>query len=896
MRSYSCAALGALASYAETSANSAALVDPDGLTLNFAELWSQIAAVGRRLEEAGIGSEDTVAILLPLGVGHVIAVLGALNYCVCAPLQPRTRVAEVEAALGKLGASALIVSPEFEAEAQAAGSMGLTILVARNGDDPQDWQIRRADSALERRIKHSDAIFLLVTSATVARAKVVPLTPGNLEAGNIARCDSLRLTTSDRLLLMTSLSHSIGIGTTLAQFHAGGAVIVTHGFDSAAYLRWLDDLGPTWYDCAPTVHQAALAQLMRTPPRVPVSLRFVQSAGSPLPDSIREGLERLLQIPVFNDYGMTEACAIATNAFLPDGHDRNSLGRSRGMQIRIMHSSGESLQAGEEGEIVVRGPAVFRGYEHDTEANSKAFYDGWFRTGDAGRLDEDGNLFVTGRLKEMINRGGEKILPAEVENVVASHPAVLEAAAFGIPHPTLGEDVACAVVLREGSEGLVTAHELRRYAVERLPIFKAPRSIRFVDHIPRGELSKPQRWLLAEQLMAHRAEPTAPEDVTNRRLAYDVDDVFYKIHEMWARLLERNDLRFDEDFFEAGGDSLAAINMLAEVDQRFGSQTSAAAASFLDEPTLAHLTGLVGTARPARPSAGASSELQVFPVRENASQLRLFCVPADKEEGLYFRRLATRLIGQMDVSIMRPANTMHSRALYTFECAGEEMANLVRKTQPEGPYLVGGLCYGGVVAAEAARKLALDGQEVRLILFDVSMPGWPPLLSYGRTWFDRARREWRLLTAGKNSASTNDLSIAQKLAWLKGISGVFVRRVVWSAIAAARPLVVPIQRRAVMTKLLDWAQTGNLPFYRVRIIDAPILHFLSIDEAREDVCAARLGWREAARCGIEEQFVALDHSNVLHESNLPGIVHTLLEWSGARSHENADPLMALPVK
>lgn len=873
-----CAPLSAIAHYANVTPQKPALIEPNGLTLSYKELLAQIEATSRRLREAGIGPGQKVAVLLPQGVLQVLAVLGVLQEHIAIPLQARTTTSEVDSHLRRLSASALITSQEFMEETESAIQSGIAVLIADKSKSPDEWHIRVPDVARSVSVETTDAILFLITSATTGNSKAVPLTALNVDAGIRSRCDSLQLTDSDCLLLMTSMCHIIGVENALAQFLVGGTVVATTGFDPASYLSWLYNLRPTWYDCSPTVHQAALLQMKSAPLALPVSLRFVQSAGAPLPDEARQGLEQILQVPVFNDYGMTEACPIAVDAFLPGGRVLNSAGRSAGLGIGIMNSLGEIVQAGEEGEIAVRGDAVFSGYYDDPEATRTAFQDGWFRTGDLGRLDRDGNLFVTGRLKEMINRGGEKILPGEVDAVFESHPAVLEAAAFGVSHPTLGEDVACAVVLHPEWIASVTVIELRRFATERLARFKVPHKIYFVEGIPRGELGKPQRWLLAEQFKTRHIRPPAPEDVSVRRLPYDVDDVFYSLHEIWARLLERNDLGFDEDFFEAGGDSLAAINMLAEVDLRFGSHTSGAAASFLDEPTLENLTALVGMARPPRPSGSASSELQVFPIREAGTSKRMFCVPSDQEEGLYFRRLATHLYGQIDLSIVRPANTMYSRAIFTFERAGEEMAALIRQMQPDGPYLLGGYCYGGIVAFEAARRLALERQEVRLVFFDVPMPGSPGLWGFWRVWVDRARGK---LSAARNRSSLetrNEGVKTNRLQWLANVAGLFARRLAWSAVVPVRRFLVRFENVPSVGKLLHWAQRDNLPCYAPRPIDVQILHFLCSDEPRASESLARFGWRRIARRGIEEQYLPLDHSNILHESNLPAIVNTICRW------------------
>lgn len=859
------AALSAIAHYAAVSPQAPAVVEPNGTTLTYGDLAVQIEELSQLLQKASVICGARVAVLLPQGALQIVAVAGVLKRHACMPLQSRTTASEVESSLSRFSASALIVSPENDAEAEAAIKMGLTVVVARHGESPQEWRIHASGSPSSRPASHSDEILYLITSATTGHSKVVPLTAGNLNAGIESRCCSLQLKVSDRLLLMTSFCHIVGIENTFAQFAVGGAVIATEGFDPAGYLQWLENLKPTWYSCAPTVHQAALVKLKSVSLDLPDALRFVQSAGARLPDEVRQGLEQILQVPVFNDYGMTEACPIAVDAFLAGGRVANSAGRSVGLEIGIMNSSGEILQIGDEGEIVVRGRAVFLGYLDDPEANQNAFVDGWFRTGDAGHLDHDGNLFVGGRLKEMINRGGEKIAPSEVDAVLGSHPAVLEAVTFPVRHPTLGEDVACAIVLLPSDAPPVNAIELRRFAAQRLAAYKVPHRIFFVDEIPRGELGKPQRWLLTERLSQTQPGSPSPAEVTERLLTDGL--AFYKLHEIWSRILDRVDLGFEEDFFAAGGDSLAAINMLAEVDERFGSQTSASAARFLDDPTLENLTGLVRDLPLPRPSQSAANDIRVFPVRGTGSSKRLFCVPPDQEEGLLFYRLAKYLYGKMDLAIVRPANTYYSHALFSLEKSGKETASAIRQSQPEGPYFIGGYCYGGVVAIEAARQLVLQGQDVRLILFDVPMPGSPSLLRGWKTWAERAWGQWLSLWNSDHPGITRSLRLFSHVA-------------VWYAVVPFRRLLVPIERFSAVQRIIQWAQFDNYPLFEARPIDAPILHFLAMDEPHMMQRVSRFGWRAVARRGIEERWVPLDHANILHESNLPEIVDALREWCG----------------
>lgn len=262
-------------------------------------------------------------------------------------------------------------------------------------------------------------------------------------------------------------------------------------------------------------------------------------------------------------------------------------------------------------------------------------------------------------------------------------------------------------------------------------------------------------------------------------------------------------------------------------------------------------------------------------MRESGANTRIFCVPADQEEGLYFRRLATHLYGQMDLFILRPENTMYSRELFSIERAGEEMAALIRGAQPDGPYLLGGYCYGGIVASEASRQLAVQGHDVRLILFDVPMPGAPSLWIYGRLWVARG---WRKLREQRALNSPEAIPVANstgRFESLVNISNSIARRFAWSAVVPIRTLLLRFENRPFIKRFLFWAQFENFPSYLPRPFDVRILHFLSSDEPRPVEAMARYGWRKIARRGIEEQFLPLDHSNILHESNLPAIASTI---------------------
>ena len=320
---------------------------------------------------------------------------------------------------------------------------------------------------------------MLHTSGTTSRPKIVPLRQRNLAASAQNIAASLHLTAADRSLTVMPLFHIHGImAGLLAPLSAGGGVVATPGFDAFKFHRWLDDLRPTYYTAVPTMHQMVLARSPEA--RRATSLRFVRSSSASLPGPVLDGLTELFAVPVVEAYGMTEASHQMTCNPLPPGTaKRGSVGIATGIEVAILDAEHRVLPPGDRGEVAIRGATVVDGYENNPAANEAAFTAGWFRTGDEGVLDDEGYLFLTGRLKEQINRGGEKISPLEIDEVLLRHPAIAEAVTFAIPHDKLGEEVGAAVVLIEGH--LATEAELRDFLRGQLAPFKVPEA----DH-PRG--------------------------------------------------------------------------------------------------------------------------------------------------------------------------------------------------------------------------------------------------------------------------------------------------------------------------------------------------------------------------------------------------------------------------
>jgi acyl-CoA synthetase (AMP-forming)/AMP-acid ligase II len=455
----------------------------------------------------GIGRGDRVALVLPNGPEAAATFLAIGCGATTAPLNPAYKQDEFAFYLSDLGARALVVLEGAETPARAAAaSLGVPILTAVPGDAAGAFSLRAetAVSATPARggmAAADDIALVLHTSGTTSRPKIVPLRHENVaaSAGNIGR--SLALAPDDLCLNIMPLFHIHGlIAATLASVAAGASVCCTPGFNAFRFFAWFAEARPSWVTAVPTMYQALLPFVERNKEALARGrLRLLRSSSASLPAPVMLALEAAFGVPVIESYGMTEAShQMASNPLPPAARFPGSVGIAAGPDIAIMDAAGALLPAGTPGEVVIRGANVTAGYEANPEANATAFAGGWFRTGDEGFLDLAGYLRLTGRLKEIINRGGEKFSPREIDELLMDHPAVAQVVCFALPHPKLGEEAAAVVVLREGHAA--TERELQEHVARHASDFKVPRKIVFMDEIPKGATGKLQRIGLAARL------------------------------------------------------------------------------------------------------------------------------------------------------------------------------------------------------------------------------------------------------------------------------------------------------------------------------------------------------------------------------------------------------------
>lgn len=532
--------------------------------LTHGQLLDHVAETVSALNHLGVGRNDRVAVVLPQGPELAMAFLAVASGACAAPLNPAYLESEFRFYLEDLQARALLLPQGGDSPARAAAAaLGVPVIevIAEEGGAGR-FRLSGTPRPLESSggfAEADDVALVLHTSGTTSRPKMVPLTQANLMASARNIGATLQLTPADRCLNVMPLFHIHGLlAGLLAPLGAGGSSVCTASFSPERFQGWLGQWKPSWFSAVPTMHQAILAQGRELPPH---SLRLIRSSSAALPPAVMAGLEAAFGVPVIESYGMTEAAhQMASNPLPPRTRKPGSVGPAAGPEVTILDKDGRPLASGETGEIAIRGENVCGGYLNNPEANATAFAGGWFRTGDQGYLDGEGYLFITGRLKEIINRGGEKIAPREIDEALLAFPGVGQAVAFAVPHPTLGEDIAAAVVL---NDGIVTGEtELRDFAFDRLPAFKVPSRIVFVSDIPKGPTGKLQRIGLADRLaeaLAVEYEPPASE--TEQLVATTMSEI------LGCGPVGRND-----NFFYLGGDSLRATQVLTRIGQSLGFQ------------------------------------------------------------------------------------------------------------------------------------------------------------------------------------------------------------------------------------------------------------------------------------------------------------------------------------
>ncbi|MDX1485290.1 MAG: non-ribosomal peptide synthetase [Alphaproteobacteria bacterium] len=704
--------------WADIQPGAPALIAQGKAPCTYGALVALMDGIRGTLNASGFGRGDRIAVIHGGGADMMAVMVGVMSGATAVPLSPNATEAELEAQLALCGVAAVIADATLDGPVRAlARRRGLPCfeLETRDPSVTGDLVIEpipgRAPKPDEE-ARFEDIGLVLTTSGSTAEAKVAPMG----WRANMARLHNnttqFRLGPDDCCFVMRPLYYRGAYGNCVDTLYSGGRAVVVPRFGADELLEALVPHGVTWFACGPTFLHALHQRLDAHRDEIAgAKLRFIRAGTSPLDPGFAEALETALGVPILESYSTTETGRLACNPLPPARRKRGTVGTLHGDEVAILGPDGAVLPQGSYGEIVTRGDQTFAGYENAEEINAEAFAGGWFHTGDEGYFDDDGYLVLTGRIKEMINRGGEKVSPAEVDAALLAHPDVAEAAVFPISHQTLGEEVAAAVVRTPGAaidEKALTAHLLKILAGH-----KVPRRIVFVDRIPRGETGKIQRYRLADMLGLADAAPAASGPDTRAPSPLEAE-----LQAIWAEALGRDRVALDDNFFLLGGDSLQAVELFLEIERRLGRRLPVAA--LFEAGTVAEMARLIEAEAPQ----GCMVALQ-----PKGSRPPFFCVHGNGGEVIGFYNLARHLgpdqpfygiqaVG-WDGSVVPFTRTRDMAAHYVAE---------MRKVQPKGPYLLGGYSFGGRIAVHMAAMLRQAGEEVALLaLLDSNS-------HVGRTW------------------------------------------------------------------------------------------------------------------------------------------------------------------
>ena len=704
----------AIVAWAQSSPDQIALLSTGYDPIDYSSLVHRAHCISNTLEARGISPTQRVALCIEDRPSMALSLIGLIFHgASIIPVDPSIASNELEEYVGKLRVNAIVTIAGEDTVAKEVGQgLGIPLVELNRSDPGCGLQIGDTDFETTRPVSlpNPTSLALVLSTSGTTERKFVPKSHLQWAIEVAQRAKWLGLSPQDRCLNVMPLFYAQGIHEgLLAPLISGGSTIISAKSDVESFFSCLEIFKPNWFYAVYTFYREVLSQKEKYGRVLQgASLSFLKAGGMRFPDAEVAKIEDLFNAPLVISYGSSEAGYISCMPLPPEERKAGSVGQQVIDELKVIDQHGASVETGTAGEVVVRGPGVMSGYLDDPEANAQAFIDGWLRTGDEGYLDADGFLYLTGRIKDMINRGGQKISPAEIDDALIAHPDVAAAAVFAIPHQTLGEEVAAAVVPQDGAK--VTEGTLKEFLAQRLSAHKIPRRIYFVDDLPKNANGKIRRHDLANVLKldgpARIAESVTPPTDLEKRL-----------QDIWATSLGRDSVGLHDDYFvDLGGDSLQAVELFLRLEETFDRQLP-----------LSILIEASNVAAMARYIESTTTPDCLVPMQPKGEKAPFFCVH-DIEGDVFTLRALAQHLGET-----RPFYGLRyfgsdgaTRQFADLDAMARYYVGEIRKVQPSGPYFLGGHSFGGKAAFVMAQQLRADGEDVALLALMDSFSGRGP--------------------------------------------------------------------------------------------------------------------------------------------------------------------------
>ncbi len=674
-----------------------AIYDKTGSFIVYKDVFTIYTSFKLVLSDLKVKPFERIAIFSGDEIIAAVLAMVAYDNAVMIPIDYESSEENCRYYLDLLDVDYIVVDSMDNNAVKSAEEMGIGILTFTAQETRNSIEFNLSSSKTKNitpgKEKKADYVRVSTTSGTTSTPKIVPQTKSVFMTDINNLIKHFEYSSNDVLLSRARIFKGYTTSLVFRMLYLGGTIILAGDIGHKEFYHVINKYGVTVLTTVPAVLSSfsRYAQLNELNP-IKTSLRFIGVAGAPLSENLKEYIEKLFNCKIAILYGMTECSAISTTFKAGKGYKPGSVGTAYLLDVKIS-----------EEEILVRGDTVFKGYDNEDVDNSESFSDGWFHTGDTGYIDDDGYIYVTGRIKEMINRGGEKVSPYEVENALLRLGFIKDAAVFPYPGLHNTENVGAVIVIEEDIN--TDIKQIRKLLEGKLPTFKMPKLIFIVDEIPHGESGKVQRKKLYEQLK----DSNKAQDLNKSRgISTGLSRTERIVKKIWSKILKKKISDINAAFTDIGGDSMDGAVVLGEMESRLNVRVPVNI--LFENGSIKSVSQYI-----ERKSKEENRYKYIVPVKSSGSKRPLFCIHSGIGDAVTYRHIGKEMNEERPIYGLRfdrKSDWPHPLGFDHLSC---EYIKEITRLQPEGPYHLCGHCWGGVLAYKIASDLKKSGKDVGLV-------------------------------------------------------------------------------------------------------------------------------------------------------------------------------------